>query len=134
MILDGFIALLAADPGVHAVAAARVYKDELPRGYTFPAVVVHRYGGLQDYDFAGPVGVREDQIQIDAYAETAAIEQLSEAIRAALVPFVGALPDGTVVQACYLERDMDMPFLPNANTKGIANRSTLGFRVVSARV
>jgi hypothetical protein len=134
MILDGVISLLKADSGVSGIAGSRVYKNELPRGYSFPAVVVHRYGGTQDYQMDGPVGVREDQIQIDAYAVTGTIEGLSEAVRALLVGYVGTLPDGSVVQACYLERDMDLPFLPNANTTGIANRSTLGFRVISARV
>jgi Protein of unknown function (DUF3168) len=135
MMLDGFMALLKADAGVSGLVGVRVYQSVLPRGYILPAIAIHRYGGSQDYEYAGPVGVREDQIQLDAYGETAeSLQQVSEAIRSLLVPYVGTLPDGTVVQACYLERDMDMPFLPNADTKGIANRSTLGFRVVSTRV
>lgn len=135
MIIDGFISLLKADSGVHGLVAARVYEDVLPRGYALPAAVVHRYAGVQDYDMAGPVDVREDQIQVDAYGRTAPeCQQVKETVRELLAPYVGTLPDGTVVQACYLERDMDMPFLPNADTKGIAYRSILGFRVVSKRV
>jgi len=135
MLLDGLIAVLNANTAVNALVAGRVYKSELPRGYLLPAIAMHRYGGTQDYSFAGPIGVREDQIQIDCYAQDAATaQQVAGAVRAALAPFTGALTDGTVVQCCYLERDMDMPFLPHADQKGIANRTLLGFRVVSNEV
>ena len=130
--LDGLIALLIADANTNGRIEGRAYKSVLPRGYKLPALAIHRYGGTQDYDMAGPVGVREDQIQIDCYGETADdCEAVAEDARSALVGYVGTLSDGTVVQACYLERFMDMPFLPHADAKGIASRSTLGFKVVS---
>jgi hypothetical protein len=132
--LDGFITLIGSDSGCNAAFGGRMYNSVLPRKYSLPAGCVHRYGGLQEYDFAGPTGVREDQIQFDVYGDTADDTQTAcEALRALIVPYTGTLSSGTVVQACYLERDMDMPFLPNADTKGIAYRSTLGFRVVSTR-
>lgn len=135
MLLDGIISLLTADSGVNALVSAQIYKSVLPRGYQLPAIAVHRYGGTQDYQFSGPTDTREDQVQIDCYSEDAAkAQQVTEAVRKLLVGYTGRLPDGTIVQACYLERDMDMPFLPNADSKGIANRSMLGFRVVSLNV
>lgn len=135
MILDGIIALLNADSGVNTLIAGRIYRNELPRGYTLPAIAVHRYGGTQEYDLNGPVGVKEDQIQLDVYGQdSATASAAAEAVKALLEPYTGTMPDGTIVQACYLERDMDMPFLPHADAKGIANRSLLGFRVVSTRV
>ena len=135
MLIDGIIALLVADTaGVNALVSGAVYANELPRGYALPAIAVHRYGGSQEYEMAGPVGLREDQIQFDCYGATSdATQQVAEAVRSLLVAYVGTLSDGTVVRACYLERDMDMPFMPKADTKGIANRSLLGFRVVSVR-
>lgn len=133
--LDGFIALLTSASTVNGLLNGGISKSVLPRGYKLPAIAIHRYGGGQDYDFAGPVDISEDQIQLDIYGDTADdCDQVTEAVRALLIGFTGALSDGTVVQACYLERDMDMPFLPHADSKGIANRSTLGFRVVSKRV
>lgn len=134
MMLDGFIALLIADTDTNALVSGRVYASVAPRGYVLPAIVIHRYGGLQEYQFDGPAGLREDQIQVDCYAnDSSTAQQLAEAARELLISFVGALSDGTVVRGCYLERDMDMPFLPNADAKGITNRSLLGFRVVSVR-
>lgn len=147
MMLDGFISLLTGQntanltayqnqiAAVTALTGNNVFKSVLPRGYTLPAIAIHRYGGTQDYEYDGPIGVREDQVQLDAYGDTAEqAQQVVKAVRALLVGFAGTLPDGTVVQAMYLERDMDMPFLPHADSKGIANRSVLGFRVVSSNV
>jgi len=134
MMLDGIISLITADTAVTSLlsSAGAVYKSVLPRGYVLPAIAVHRYGGTKDYEFAGPVGPREDQIQVDCYgADPETAQQVTEAVRTLLVGYTGTLSDGTVVQGCFLERDMDMPFLPHADAKGIANRSLLGFRVVS---
>lgn len=134
MMLDGFIQLLTADSTVNGLITGRIYKNVLPRGYVLPAMVIHRYGGTQEYQYDGPVGTREDQVQVDCYsADPEVTQQLSEATRAVLSDFKGQLPDNTVVQGCFLERDMDMPFLPHADTKGMSTRSMLGFRVVSVR-
>lgn len=135
MLIDSLITLANEDNGVNALISGRIYKNVLPRGYVLPAIAVHRYGGSQDYEFAGPTGTSDDQVQFDCYGRTAdEAQQTADAVRNLLVAFTGTLPGGTVVQACYLERDMDMPFLPNADVKGIANRAILGFRVVTVRV
>ena len=134
MLIDGLITLMTEDTGVSALVSTRIYKSVLPRGYVLPAICIHRYGGSQDYQFSGPADVSEDQVQLDAYGETAEDAQsVVAALKTLLVPYVGALPDGTKVQACYLERDMDMPFLPHADSKSLAYRSVLGFRLVSER-
>jgi hypothetical protein len=134
MMIDGFVALLIADPTTNALVQGRVTKNVLARGSALPAIAVHRYMGDQEYDLNGPVDVREDQIQFDVYVGKADAEQLTEVVRNLVINFTGALPDGTLIYACYLERDMDMPFLPNADVQGIAARSTLGYRVVSKRI
>lgn len=132
MMLSAFTDLLTDNGAVNALITGRIYKSVLPRGYTLPALVIHRYGGSQEYQLDGPAGVREDQVQVDCYAVDAdGAQALAEAVRAALVSFTGTLSDNTIVQGCFLERDMDMPFLPHADAKGFANRSLLGFRVVS---
>lgn len=120
---------------VAAQINGRVYENELPRGYHLPAIAIHQYGGTQDYDFSGPIDINEDQLQLDCYGlDSDTCRATAEAAKALLQGFVGTLPDGTVVQACYLERSQAMPFLPHADQKGIANRWMLGFRVVKQRV
>ena len=131
LLIEGVTNLLAADP-ISTLPA--VYENELPRGYKLPAIAVHQYGGNQDYDFAGPIDINEDQIQLDCYgADSSTCRATTAAARSLLEVYVGTLPDGTVVQAFYKERDQAMPFLPHADGKAIANRWTLGFRVVKQR-
>jgi Protein of unknown function (DUF3168) len=132
MLTDGLIALVQADPGCTALIAGRIYEGELPRGYTLPAVAIHKYGGNRDTQFSGPVGIRETQIQFDTYGRTALeARQVAQAIDSLVAPFAGALPDGTVVQLCTLERDMDMPFKADGDAKSVFSRSTLGYRIIT---
>lgn len=132
MILDGIIELLNRDSAVNAVVDSRIYKSDLPRGYKLAAIAVHRYNGSQNYDFNGPVTVGEDMVQLDIYAGDAdTCQSLAKLVKAVLNAFIGALPDGTVVQGCYLERDMDMPYMAKADTAAITNRTILGYRVVN---
>ena len=131
MLLDGVITLLQQTASVTSVAAGGIHESELPRGYSLPAVCVHQYGGSEDTDLAGPIGLIDAQLQFDCYAGTAAASRaLAAAIEALLKPFTGTLPDGTFVSYCKLERSIAMPFLPHADQKGIANRYTTGFSVV----
>lgn len=134
MTTTSFITLLESDDGIAALVSGRIYKSVLPRGYSLPAIAVHRYDGQQDYDLVGPIDVREDKFQADCYGRTAdECDAVVNAVRALLVAFTGDLTDGsgTHVQACYLDRDEDLPYLPNADQKSLAERSALGFRFVT---
>lgn len=148
MLVDGIISLLSyaetdsipsqyAQYGdlitsVGAQVQGRVYENELPRGYQLPAIAVHVYGGDQGYDMAGPIDLSESQLQLDIYgADSVTCRNLAAAARQLLKVFVGTLPDGTIVPGLFQERDMAMPFTAKADTRGLANRWTLGFRVVS---
>ena len=139
MLLDGIISYLESKTAITSLVTGGIYRSVLPRGYVLPAVCVHRYGGAQDFDYSGPQGVLESQIQFDCYAATADIaEQINAAIKLLFVgsktvpatPYTGTLPDGTIVQGVFFEREMDMPFLPNADAKSLANRALLGLRFV----
>lgn len=144
MLIDGLISLLQGAPnptgpaGVAELQAAlvaftgvRIYENELPRGYTLPAIAVHQYGGVRDYDYTGPVDIKEDQIQLDCYgADSPTCRATKEAATKLLESYVGTLPDGTVVQGLFYEREQAMPFVKQADQKGIANRWMVGFRVV----
>ena len=132
MLIDGLIYLVQANPDTNALVGDWVYENSIPRGNVFPAVVVHSYNGTQDYDYAGPIGIREQMVQFDTYGRTSVeARKLREAVRRLISRYKGTLPDGTTVQAAFLEREMDMPFLPNADAKGVSNRSVLGFRIVT---
>lgn len=131
MILDELIAELQADSTFSGLGVGTVSLSVLPRGYTLPAVCVHRYGMTQDYQFSGLTDPTEEQVQWDVYAADAETAQaVVSAIRGVFDAFTGRL-NNYVVQACYLERNMDMPFLAKADQVGIAFRSLVGYRVIS---
>lgn len=120
------------DPSSPSVPGSAVFENELPRGYTFPAIAVHVYGGDQGYDMAGPDDLAECQLQLDVYGlDSLQCRTLATAARVLLKSYVGTLPDGTVVPGLFQERDMAMPFVAKADSKGLGNRWTIGFRVVS---
>lgn len=130
MTLDGIIELLKDTTAVSAIQADHCYKDVLPRGYTLPATAVHRYNGTTGYDFQGPIDSGEEMVQLDIYGPDAETrDNLVAAIKALLNPFAGSLPDGTAVTACYLERDMDMPYVAGAAPSAVTYRHILGYRV-----
>lgn len=130
MTIDGIIELLKDTTAVSEIQGARVYDTVLPRGYSLPATAVHKYNGSTAYDFQGPIESGEDNVQLDLYARsTEELNRLVAAVKALLNPFKGSLPDGTVVTACYLERDMAFPYVPNADPTAITYRWVLGYRV-----
>lgn len=134
MTLSSLITLLQQTSAISSLLSGptAVYESVLPRGYKLPAIAAHRYGGAHDQDMAGPIDAVEDNFQVDIYADTsAAKESIRKACKDLLNGFVGVLTDGTVVMGTYLERDMDMPFLPNASPDNIAFRTVLAFRFVS---
>ena len=128
-------------PGANHTAAQlqtlcghRACDTVLPRGYQLPAVVVHQYGGTQGYELDGPDNMNDGQIQLDAYGVTpASTQQLADALEDYFINFIGPLPDGSQVSACFLERRMDMPFESATDRSGISYRTMLGFRVVAQR-
>jgi hypothetical protein len=131
----GFIQLLKNDSTVGPLVGSEVYDTVLGRGYVLPAVALHTYGTTQEYDYDGPVHVPEMQLQLDIYGKDAGeAVAVTDAIRSLLIDFKNtALSDGTFVQACFLERDEDMPYQTGADKTGVALRPVLGFRVVIVR-
>jgi hypothetical protein len=130
MLIDGIISLLTNTSSIRTLATGGIHEDELPRGYSLPAVCVHQYGGSEDTDMAGPIGLEEGQVQFDIYATSgSAARALGKAIEAVLKPFTGSLPEGTSVKLFKLERSMAMPFSAKGDQKGIANRYLVGLAV-----
>lgn len=131
--IAGLIALLKNDATIGPIVGnERVYDSVLSygRGWTFPALALREDTGSQEYDLAGAVDGRMDQYEISAYADTPqAADDLREAVRASLSGYSGTLPDGTKVTAIFIDRPMDLPFLPKANASGNASRKVLDVQI-----
>lgn len=128
MLVDGLVSIVTTD--LNPVGGA--HKDALPRGFQFPAIVVHRYNGALEYEFAGPADTKETNVQFDVYGKTSdERDTLMESLTGLMDSFVGTLPDGTVVQGCFRERGpQELPYLPSAEQKGPGFRSAVGYRIV----
>jgi hypothetical protein len=130
MLIDGLIALIQESETVNTTGG--VNENVLPRGYVLPAYVIHSAGGTQDTQFSGPVDIREDDIQFDCYGRTAIeARQCGAAVRTLLSPYVGTLPDGTIVQRVNVEMDMAMPYSARGDEKGLLDRWLLKLHFIS---
>jgi hypothetical protein len=127
---DALKTLLLADATVGEMIAD-IYDSVLPRGYKFPAACWHIFGGTEPYDMSGPIATIETELQIDCYGASAlSARTLANAVKAVLKPLTGTLSDGTNVQACFLTRDLDMPYQASGDAKGITFRVCLQFNVI----
>lgn len=99
------ILLAASDLG----AGDRIHWVRRPQSESeFPAVVLTRVSGRDDYATDGPVGLKQSRLQIDVYAATyAGGKAVARAIKAVLSGYRGTSA-GTVIQGifCLNERDL----------------------------
>jgi len=127
MLVDGLIALITASTAVPGPA----YQNSLPRDYKLPATVIHQSSGLRETDLSGPIGVREADVQFDCYGHNPAESNAGGlAVKALLEPFLGTLPDGTKVLFVRTDMDMDFPYKPSGDAKGLLDRWLLKLHFV----
>ena len=110
MIEAGLYQRLAADDGVSAIAADRIFPVILPETMlnpdaTVPAALTYQViTNLPDYTLSDGVVSLKARIQIDAWASTyGAAKTLMLAVKASLDNFTGVLPDGTEVANTWRE-------------------------------
>lgn len=100
------IALLLADPGVAALAGARIWPLRRPQGEALPAITLQRIGGAPLQSHAGTASLARARIQIDIWAARYAE---AKALRAAATAVLDAAanPAGPICAARRIdERDL----------------------------
>lgn len=117
MIEAGIFQLLKATGPVTDIVGTNIFplwKKDMPN----PSVVFQGVTGMAVTSLDGENQLRVRRFQFDCYTPAASYfiaRELSDAVRAALVPISGAhgypytLPDGTVVQSATVHLDLDMP-------------------------
>ncbi len=102
--------LLAADAGLEALVAGRVYMLKLPQAATLPAVRVQLVDELPAYHLRGTVGLTGARVQTDVYAAEASgadpyavAEAVAAAVDAALSGLKGTVgtPPGRHVAGAF---------------------------------
>src|SRR5262245_55212356 len=95
--------ILVDDPAVAALVGTRVFPARLPQGELRASVVYIRVSGVGDYHMAGPSGLAQTRMQIDAWGGTAdEATAVANACYDALTGFRGIKNDVTVQGAFML--------------------------------
>lgn len=87
---QAFRNLLLADSAVSAIVGTRVNWAERPQASPLPAIVLHMVSDNNGHHMAGPDGLQETRVQVDAYADSyGSVKGLQRAVRAALDGYSG---------------------------------------------
>jgi hypothetical protein len=119
MIQEGIYATLAADSGVSAIVAARIYPLMIPQtSYTettkFPCIVYSIDSKSRQVRFDGTDTLVSASLSVECYATTySQAQSLAAAVRSVLVDFSGVMTGGgspqsqTPVQSIFVESEDD---------------------------
>jgi len=110
MIELGIQKFLLADATLAAMVGTGVFNGRMPKE-TLPAVVIQVISSTEQQQYhLGAAGSRMKRIQIDTYAsDYFDAQRINDRIIALLDGYSGALPDGTVVDASLLDKEIDLP-------------------------
>lgn len=110
---------LQANSGLTALIGDRLYRDRLPQGAAYPAVVYQRISTTHAHHMTAASGLAEARIQFDSWAtDAASAEAVAEKIRLALQGFRGDL-GSTSVRTCHLE-NTESGYDPPADSSDVA--------------
>src|SRR5206468_8976918 len=102
----------------------RIFRSLMPKETDLPAVVFYVAATTSVYSMQGASGLRAKRVAFDSYARKYSdAVAVSDAIRGLLQSFKGSLPDGTLVNGCIVQNDMDFPY--EAGTSGYVHRRLL---------
>jgi len=116
----GLYAFLAAEAGVKALVAARIYPDAAPAGAAKPYIVYQRITTERDRTMDGPNGLAMPRMQVTCWAATyIGAKVLADAVADAIDGFSGDM-GGEAVQVVSVLDEGDMPDLSPEGETGRA--------------
>lgn len=114
--------------GVDANGTTRAYWILAPQGAIIPFLIFSRVGTTENYAMSGTTGLREALFQIVCYSSTYyQSRNISGVVRNFLKNYTGTLPDSTVVDSIFIEKDWDDRY--EEGSKGFVYGAYLQFRV-----
>lgn len=100
---EGLVRLIQADAGVVAIASVGGFLAELPKDQALPSWSYALLSEDRIYTHDdGPAALRPAIVEITCYGDAAVVVRLAAAIDQVLDGFCGALPEGTVVNGCFV--------------------------------
>lgn len=125
MFESGLYQLIQNDPTLEPLVGQSVWFSQLPKGATFPAIVIHTISDVPDITLMETINLRPRRMQIDCISSVDQLDArtFSKAVKKVLQDFAGTLSDGTGVQTTILNNDMDIPY--EVGARGYAYRVVL---------
>lgn len=112
MLEVGLYQQMKADTGVSGFVSGRIFSTLMPKNPTYPVIVYNTVTTTDlGYHSQGASGLRMKRIQFDAYAKDHYTTiSVCDALRTLFQSFRGVLNDGTNVQGCIVQGEMDFPY------------------------
>jgi hypothetical protein len=132
MIEKGLFQLIQSDANVATIVTTTsgngVYWILMPKGASVPCIILSRIATDDTYAMSGSMQFRGALFEFDCYAASFYDSRsLGDIVRHLLEPFIGTLPDGTVVSGIQVTKDWDMPY--EEGGKGFVYRALIECRV-----
>jgi hypothetical protein len=107
---EGLVYYLSHTAGITALVSTRVYGNRIPQGATLPCIVITRISTprILTHDTVGSAGTASPRFQIDAWGDLdGTVKPITDAVRAALNGFKGAMGSGNTVnvQVAYVDEE-----------------------------
>jgi uncharacterized protein DUF3168 len=112
MFENGLYELLTTSPGVSGLVGTSIHFTVIPKGATFPSIVIHTLSTNFDVDLISTAALQERRLQINFIASTDQFDarEGERAVQALLEDYSGTLPDGTVVSTAIVNNVFDLPY------------------------
>lgn len=109
---------LIADAGINAAVGGRIFRDRVPQGESFPAIIIQVISTNHNYHLTNESAVRDSRIQIDAYdrGPTPQHEVIAELINSRISGYRGDLNSEMFCDSATFDDDVNMPSPPKDGT------------------
>jgi hypothetical protein len=112
MFESGLYELLTTSPGVSGLVGTSIHFTVIPKGSSYPAIVIHTLNTNFEVDLISTAGLEERRLQINYISSKDQFDarEGERAVEAVLKDYTGTLPDGTFVSASIINNVFDLPY------------------------
>src|SRR5579863_1741087 len=112
MFEQGLYELLTTSPGVSGLVGTGVHFTLVPKGASFPCILIHTLTTNFDVDLTSTASLQERRLQINFISSKDQFDarEGERAVQAVLQDYSGVLPDGTLVSTAVVNNAFDLPY------------------------
>ncbi len=125
---SGLYSLLVNSASVNSLVNGSVWFGLMQEQATLPSIVISAIAGGPIVTLESTLATADRRFQFDCYANDYLTgRKVAKAVRQLLQDFSGTLYDGTLVKACVVNLDMDMPY--ETGGTGLVYRAVLDLSI-----